>query len=175
MVWARGLLVVIDVQQRLVPAMAEFAPVLRNVRRLIRGWQVLESPIVVTEQYPRGLGPTVPSVAGLVPGPYLDKVAFSCFGSPVFREATAGHSSLILCGLEAHVCVLQTALDGLADGRAVTVVADAVTSREPLNRELALRQAAQAGATVTSTESVLFAALGEAAGERFKAISRLVR
>jgi len=168
-------LAIIDVQARLVPAMAEFGPALVNIRRLARGARALAMPVVVTEQYPRGLGPTVPSVARLVPGPYPAKTAFSCFGCEPFAQAVADRDDLILCGIETHVCVLQTALDGLALGRRVFVAADAVTSRSLTNRDAALATMAAAGVVVAPTESLLFGLLGAAGSPEFKVISRLVK
>ncbi len=171
----RVALAIIDVQARLVPAMAEFGPTLLNIRRLARGAKALGLPILVTEQYPRGLGPTVPSVARLVPGPYPAKTAFSCFGCEPFAQAAESHDELILCGIETHVCVLQTALDGLALGKRVFIAADAVTSRALANRDAAMAELAAAGAVVLPTESLLFGLLGAAGSPEFKAVSRLVK
>ena len=168
-------LAVIDVQARLAPAMAEFGPALVNLRRLIRGCRALDLPILVTEQYPRGLGRTVVSVARLVPGPYPAKTAFSCFGCEPFATALEGRRDLILSGVETHVCVLQTALDGLVRGLRVFVAADAVASRTVANRDRALAAMAAAGALVLPTESLLFGLLGAAGGEAFRTISRLVK
>ncbi|MBI2301783.1 MAG: hydrolase [Armatimonadetes bacterium] len=165
----------VDVQARLVPAMHDFGAALANQRRLIQGGGILGIPVVVTEQYPKGLGPTIPSIASLVPGPYVEKLAFGCFGCEPFRQAVDGRRDLILCGLEAHVCVLQTALGGLAAGHRVFVAADAVTSRTPGNRDLALAQLARAGAVVASTETLLFQLLVAAGSDEFRAVSKLVR
>lgn len=168
-------LLVIDVQRRLVPAMHEFGPALRNMQRLIRGFELLGAPVAVTEQYPRGLGPTIPSIARLVAPPYHEKLSFGCFGCESLAAAVAGWESLVLCGIEAHVCVLQTALQGLARSLPVTIAADAVTSRQAATKALALRQAAAAGAVVAATESILFERLGVAGTETFRQVSRLVR
>ncbi len=168
-------LVVIDVQERLVPHMADFWPALRNMRRLIRAFQAFARPVVVTEQYPRGLGPTIPSIARLVPGPYHPKTAFGCYGCEAFRQAAAELPNLVLCGMETHVCVLQTALAGVAAGQRIIVAADAVTSRHADNRRLGFAQMAAAGVELTSTETVLFQMLGVAGGDVFKQISRLVK
>lgn len=172
---AHTALVVVDVQARLVPAMAEFEPVLANLERLIRGCQALERPVVVTEQYPRGLGPTIEPLAVLVPGPYPTKTSFGCFGCEEFVAAVAPCQDLLICGIEAHVCVLQTALQAVAAGHRAFVAADAVTSRALANRDLALDQLRHAGVVVASTETLLFALLGDAAHPRFKAVSALVR
>ncbi|MCC7492714.1 MAG: isochorismatase family protein [Fimbriimonadaceae bacterium] len=168
-------LVIIDVQQRLVPAMAAFGPVWRNLTRLIDGWTALGLPVLLTEQYPAGLGPTIRSLAARLPGTALPKVAFSCFGCESFGAALPPHGALVLAGLEAHVCVTQTALEGLAAGHPVTVVADAVTSRQTAQRDLALARLRHAGASVAATEAVLFEQLQVAGSPAFRQISRLVR
>lgn len=168
-------LVVIDVQQRLVGAMSDFGPAVRCLRRLIRAFQALGRPVMVTEQYPRGLGPTVHSVADLVPGPYHTKTAFSCFGCDTFVAAAEPHADLVLAGIEAHVCVLQTALAALARGHHVFVAADAVASRTRPNRDLALTQLRTAGAAVESTETILFQLLQSSGHAAFRDVSRLVK
>lgn len=171
----RAGLTIIDVQQRLVPAMHDVAPVLANLQRLIRGMQCLDRPVWVTEQYPRGLGPTVSELLELLPGPHPDKVAFSCYGCAAWAEAVAPYDDLILGGIEAHVCVLQTALDAVARGRRVFVAADAVTSRRADHRDLALAALRAAGVMVLPTESLLFALVGQAGTDRFRQIAQLVR
>lgn len=172
---SRAVLVVIDVQQRLAPAMAEFGPVVANLQRLVRGFGILSRPVLVTEQYPRGLGPTLPSLRRFAPQPAFEKVAFSCFGSDSFASAVPPDADLVLCGIETHVCVLQTALDGLAAGHRVWLAADAVTSRSVANRAHGLATAQAAGAVPAATESLLFGLLGEAGTDAFRAISRLVK
>ncbi len=171
----RAALVVIDVQQRLAPAMAEFGPALHNMQRLIRGFGRLERPVIVTEQYPRGLGPTLPSIRRYAPQTAYQKLAFSCFGCDAFTAALPPDAELVLCGIEAHVCVLQTALDGIASGRRVWLAADAVTSRTVANRAHGLAAAQAASALTAATESLLFGLLGEAGSDAFRAVSRLVK
>ena len=171
----RTTLVVIDVQQRLAPAMAEFGPALANMQRLIRGFQLLRRPVVVTEQYPQGLGPTLPSISRWAPQTAFEKVAFSCFGCREFVDSLRPDTELVLCGIEAHVCVLQTALDGLTSDRRVWIAGDAVTSRRVANRETGLAQARQAGAFVAATESLLFGLLGSADTDEFRAVAKLVK
>lgn len=166
---------IVDVQERLVPAIAEFEPVLANVRRLLQGFATLGLPILATEQYPAGLGPTIAPVAELLPAPPPAKVAFSCFGCQEFADAAGDYLDLVIAGLETHVCVLQTALDALARGRRPFVVADAVGSRCERNRDIALAQLAFAGAVVTSTETILFQLLQVAGTDEFRAVSKLVR
>jgi len=168
-------LVVIDVQQKLVAAMADKAQVVWNCRRLIEGARILSLPVVATEQYPEGLGPMVPELAQLIENRQA-KLRFSCAGCGIFEELSGrGIAKLLLCGLEAHVCVLQTALDLLADGWMVYVAADAVASRSPGDKEFALRRMDSAGAVVTTTEAALFEWCETADRPEFAEISRLVR
>ncbi len=172
------LLLVVDLQQRLMPAIAEGQRVIDNVCRLVAGARVLGLPVIATEQYPRGLGSTVPAVAELLEeSPRAEKLSFSCLGDTAPREqiAAAGKRTLLVCGAEAHVCVLQTVLDALAAGYRVQVAADAVGSRDPSNRETALRRMERAGAVLTCTESALFELLVRAGSEEFRQISALVK
>ena len=171
-------LVIIDVQERLVPAMHGRAELIDALGRLIRGARVLELPIVLTEQNPRGLGPTIPELAELLAGVEpLEKLSFSCCGCPAFLQKieVLGRRQVLLAGIEAHVCVYQTAMDLLARGNQVEIVADAVSSRAASNVAIALRKAEAAGAGITSTEMALFELLGVAQGERFKEILRIVK
>lgn len=170
-----AVLVVIDVQARLIPVMAEFGPALRNVQRLLDAASLLGWPVLASEQYPRGLGPTIPSVASRLADAPLEKLAFSCYGCEAFAAEVAEYRDVVLCGIEAHVCVLQTALSGLGAGQRVFVAADAVTSRAVRNRELALAQLRAAGAVVASTETLLFQLLQTAGTDVFRAVSRLVK
>mgnify|MGYP001259781388 CR=1 FL=1 len=174
-------LVVVDVQGRLMQAMNEedSATVVENTARMIRGAQLLDVPVLLTEQYPKGLGPTVDEILELLPENTLirDKIEFSCLQVPEFCADLEGmdRKTLILCGVEAHVCVYQTALDALAMGYNTVVVADGVCSRRGENRELAIQSMRQAGAVISPAESVLFEWLGRAGGDAFKEISRMLR
>ena len=176
-----SVLVVVDVQERLMKVMPELAAraVLDNVVRLVRGAQVLDLPVIVTEQYPKGLGPTVAPVREAFgeAEPPIEKTDFSCEQVRAFRDRMERFHKpqVVLCGIEAHVCVLQTALDALHRERQVFVAADAICSRRSENHALAVQQLLQAGAVPTPTESVLFGWMRRAEGEAFKAISRLVR
>ena len=169
-------LLVVDVQQRLVPAIAGHARVVWNVRRLVDGARVLGLPVIATEQYPAGLGPTVPELAERL-GPVPAKLSFSCCGCP---EAFApleqsGVHKLLVCGIEAHVCVQQTVLDLLSAGWRVYVAVDAIGSRFAIDYETALERMDSAGATLTSTEAVLFEWCQVAGTPQFKQISQLAR
>jgi nicotinamidase-related amidase len=177
----RTALVVCDVQERLFPAMdAEHREeVMRNVKVLATSARQLGVPILVTEQYPKGLGHTLQELLDtLGPGVEpLPKVTFSCCAAGAFRarlDAT-GARQVILTGIEAHVCVLMSALDFIALGYTVQVAADAVTSRTQANWRLAMDQLRQAGAVVTATESVLFQLLRQGDTDEFRELARLIR
>jgi nicotinamidase-related amidase len=169
----KAALVVIDMQEAFRPAVGEFDAVARNAGVLVQGARELGLPVVVTEQYPRGLGETVPEVAD-----HLDGVARH--PKTVFSAARAegfdlgGREQALVCGIEAHVCVEQTVQDLLDRGIEVHVAADAVSSRTALNRRLGLEKMERSGAWVTSTEMALFELLGEAGTPEFKAIQKLV-
>ena len=169
-------LVVVDVQEKLIGAIAEGRRVVWNVRRLIDGAKVLGVPVVGTEQYPKGLGPTVPELAERL-GPVPSKLTFSCGGCPEIFAALRARAiyNLLVCGIEAHVCVQQTVLDLLADGWRVYVAVDAVGSRHEIDRQTAFRRMETSGATLTTTEAALFEWCEIAGTPEFKQISRLVR
>ena len=173
-------LVVVDVQERLFAAMEieRRDEVVRNIKILGTTAQRLGIPRVVTEQYPRGLGRTLPELRVILEDVKpLEKTAFSCCGASGFlerlREVDSDH--VILTGMEAHVCVLLTALDLVRQGVRVSMVADAVCSRRRESHDLGLAQARDAGVIVTSTETVVFQLLGQADTEVFREISKLLR
>lgn len=169
-------LLVVDVQEKLTPAIANHQQVVWNVRRLVDGAKVLGLPVVATEQYPKGLGPTVPELAERL-GPVPSKLTFSCCGCPeLFRDLKdRGFYRILICGMETHVCVQQTVLDLLADGWRVYVAVDAVGSRRALDHDVSLRRIESSGATLTTTEAVLFEWCQKAGTPEFKQISQLVR
>lgn len=175
------LLAVIDVQEKFENVIHGFAELTRNVDRLLRGCHRLGVPAVVTEQYPKGLGETLASLRETISETYasqpVQKMCFSGQGCAEFAEQLqrAGRTQILLAGIEAHVCVWQTAIDLLDAGYEVFVVADAVSSRSPRNAEIALRRLEQEGARLTSTEMALFEMTVEAGTEEFKAISQLVK
>lgn len=169
---ADSALVVVDIQERLAAAMPARAAVARNVRILLDAAARLGIPVLVTEQYPKGLGHTVPEVVSRLPGAAvrIEKTAFSaCAALPLSRP------QVVLAGMEAHVCVLQTAMELAAAGREVFVVADAICSRSEANHANALDRLRNAGVIVTNTESALFEWLRDAANEHFRDLSRLIR
>lgn len=173
-----SMLLVVDVQERLVPAITGIDGVIANLRILLSAARELAVPILASEQYPQGLGPTVAAVADLLPPDCVAaKTHFSCAAEP----AVAKHldrlqrRQVVVAGVEAHVCVLQSAL-GLAErGYPVFVVADAVASRRTENAHLALARLRQAGVVVVSTEMVVFEWLHRAATPVFKTLSRLIK
>jgi nicotinamidase-related amidase len=169
---AGSTLVIIDIQERLAAAMPAREAVIRSTGILLEAASRLDVPVLVTEQYPKGLGPTVAEVARKLPGSAIriEKTSFSaCAVLPPTRP------QIVLAGMEAHVCVLQTALELAAAGREVFVVEDAVCSRSEANCANALARLRAAGVTVTNAESVLFEWLRDAAHEHFRLLSRLVR
>ncbi len=170
----RAALVVVDVQEAFRPAVEGFEDVARATATLVQGAQALGVPVVVTEQYPRGLGETVPEVAAHLEGvPRLPKTVFSAAQADGF--GLDGRDQVLLCGIETHVCVNQTALDLLGRGLAVHVAADAVASRTAANRATGLHRMEQAGATLTSVEMALFELLGRAGTDEFKTVQGLIR
>ena len=169
----RAALVVVDVQEAFRPAVRDFDAVVAGVAALVRGAHILGLPVVVTEQYPKGLGATVPEVAEHLDGVEpIAKVSFSAAAADGFD--LGGRDQALVCGIETHVCVNQTVLDLLDAGVEVHVVADGVASRTDENRELGLHRAERAGAWLTSVETALFELLEEAGSDEFKAVQRLV-
>ncbi len=169
-------LLVVDVQEKLVPLIADRERVVFNTRRLIDGAKVLGVPVAATEQYPKGLGPTLPELAERL-GPIPEKLTFSCSGCPEVFEGwqDEGIQKILVVGIEAHVCVQQTVLDLLGDGWRVYLAVDAVSSRSTLDRETAFRRMDSSGAVLTTTEAALFEWCQVAGTPEFKEISRLVR
>jgi len=170
-------LLIIDVQERLMPVIHDRELVFQNVNRLIKGMGILSVPIVVTEQYPKGLGRTCTEIELPEEQVPIAKRCFSCLLSEDVLSVLGEKDiqSVILAGVESHICVLKTALDALKRGYEVHVVADAVSSRTLANKQLALARMRQSGAFVVSTEMVLFQLLDAAIGTEFKQISRLIK
>jgi nicotinamidase-related amidase len=169
-------LLIIDVQEKLMPFIRDAATMTRNIAFLIDAARILQIPVQATEQYPRGLGPTVPELATRLPE-RPDKVAFSSCAVPSVTESfrRGGRSKIVLAGIETHVCVLHTALDLLALDFRVYVAADAVSNRYAVDHEYALRRLEQAGAVLTTAETTVFEWVGAAGTPAFKEISRLVQ
>jgi len=174
---AKSVLLVVDVQGKLARMMHRSDELLDNLARIIKGAGVLEVPVICTEQNPRGLGPTVAELAPLIKTEPLAKLAFSCCGEPLFLEALnrLGRKQVLLAGIEAHVCICQTAVDLLGLGYEVHVVTDAISSRKDHNRQTAIGRMARAGAELTSVETALFEMLRVAEGEKFRQILQIVK
>lgn len=173
-----SILVIIDVQGKLATLMHQKEEFFENLVRLIKGVQVLDIPIIWNEQLPDKLGPTIPEVAEALPGAApLVKNTFSCCGNRGFMDElkASGRRQILLAGMEAHVCVYQTALDLLNEGYEVYLVADAVSSRTPENKQTAIEAIKDAGAKVTSVEMALFELLRVAEGDRFRKIIDIVK
>jgi len=171
-------LLVVDVQEKLLPSIFEEERVRGNTLALVRAAQVLGVPVLVTEQYPKGLGKTATDVAEALAGvAAIEKLTFSTFGEPAFVEAlkALGRRTLIVVGIEAHVCINQSVLDALSAGYQVHVLADAVSSRTEANWRLGLARMQQAGAVVSSTEMALFELLHVAGTPEFKEVLRLIK
>lgn len=178
---AKSTLLLIDMQERLLPAMTGGADVESRCAILLKAAKALEVPVAVSEQYPKGLGHTVPGLKDEVGNaPVFEKLAFSCWKDKALKDHLiarheAGRPLVILAGIEAHVCVMQTAADLSAAGFGVFAVADAMASRAPSSHALALERMRQHGVAVVNTEMVVFELLGKAGTAEFKSLSALVR
>jgi hypothetical protein len=170
--------VVIDIQERLYPFIHDHETLTINNSILIRGLKALKIPIVVTQQYTKGLGPTIPGLAKtLEPYDPIEKMSFSCCGEPEFNEALARTSKMyvVVTGIETHVCVLQTVVDLIGQGYIPVVVEDCVGSRKPNDKNIAIERMRQAGALISTCESILFELLKSSDADAFKEISGLVK
>jgi nicotinamidase-related amidase len=170
-----SVLLVVDVQARLLPAMAEPDLVTANSAKLVAAAKRLAVPVLVSEQYPKGLGPTVEALAGA--GTVLAKMSFSCAADPGIAGALErlGRRQIVLCGIESHVCVLQTALGLKAKGYEVAVVWDAVSSRKPADKDLAAGRLRRNDVDLIGTEMAIFEWLGVAGTPEFKELSALIK
>jgi nicotinamidase-related amidase len=171
-------LVAIDFQEKLFPAMHDKEKLLRQVVKLIRGAKVLEIPVILTEQYPRGLGPTLPEIAGLLPDVKpIEKTCFNCCDAESFTESLEAtrRKQVLICGIEAHICVYQTAVALKQAGYEVQVVADGVASRNPEDKMVSLFKMGAVGILPTTMETALFELLKVASGDKFKQISNIVK
>lgn len=169
---------VIDIQERLVPVMEESEQLVENCAKLIQGLQILGLPLLVTQQYTKGLGETVEEIRSVIPDfQYIEKKDFSCFDEPAVAESLAfsGVKNVIICGIESHVCVLQTAIDLKEAGYTPVVVMDCVSSRSFDNVDLAMERFRHEGIMMTSCESILFELTRSAGAPGFKEISKLVK
>ena len=170
---AQCALIVVDIQEKLLPPIFQKEQLVRNSQLLIRLASILNIPTVLTVQYPKGLGNTVAEVASLLPDtPAIEKLVFSCFGSDVFcstlKRLPGNRTTLILCGMESHICVAQTALAALREGYLVHIASDAVSSRTEWNWKIGLERMRAAGAVISSTEMIIYEALRSSGTSAFK-------
>jgi len=166
-------LIVVDIQEKLLPPIWEKERFVRNAQLLIRLAGILKIPTLATTQYSKGLGNTVPEIASLLPDtPTLDKLTFSCFGSDVFcsllKRLPGPRTTVLLCGMETHICVMQTALGALRDGYLLHVASDAVSSRTEMNWRIGLERMRAAGAILSSTEMMIYELLRSSGAPAFK-------
>jgi nicotinamidase-related amidase len=171
-------LLVVDIQGKLATLMHEKDRLYDAAAKILRGAHVLDLPVIVTEQNPRGLGSTIDELAEDIEGAtVISKFAFSCCGEPAFTDALAatGRKQVLLCGIETHICVYQTAVGLIEAGYEVHVLADGVSSRTALNRQVGLDKMTAAGAQITSVETALFEILQVAEGDKFKQIIRIIK
>jgi len=166
-------LVVIDIQEKLLPPIFQKDQLVRNSQLLIRAAGILKIPTLMSTQYAKGLGGTVPEVSSLLPGvEAIDKTLFSCFGSEVFcsllKRLPGQRTTLLLCGMESHICVTQTALAALREGYMVHVASDAVSSRTEWNWKIGLERMRAAGAVISSTEMMIYELMRSSSSAAFK-------
>ena len=170
--------IIIDYQERLLPAMDEHEKLAKQAEILIKGLKALDVPMVITQQYTKGIGMSEPFVfAAAQTEEYMDKVEFSAMANEPIAERVKqiNKKNVIVCGIEAHICVLQTCIDLKAQGFTPYLVIDCIGSRKRSNWEMTLIRAQQEGIVVTSMESILFELLGKAGGDTFKTVSKLIK
>ena len=173
-------LVVVDIQEKLLAPIFQKDQLVRNAQLLIRLAELLEIPAVVTTQYAKGLGGTVPEIASLLTQAQpIDKLSFSCFGSDQFcstlRRIPGQRTTVLICGMEAHICVAQTALAALREGYLVHVASDAISSRTEWNRNIGLERMRSAGAVISSTEMIIYELLGSSGTAAFKEMLKYLK
>ena len=166
-------LIVVDIQEKLLPPIFQKEQLVRNAKLLIRLAGLLKVPALLTTQYAKGLGQTLPEIASLLPDtPAIDKQMFSCFGSDVFcsllRRLPGNRNTVLLCGMESHICVAQTALAALREGYLVHVASDAVSSRTEWNWKIGLERMRGAGAVISSTEMMIYEILRSSGAPAFR-------
>jgi len=176
----QSLLLIIDVQERLMPVMDQPNEIVRSIKILSEAASVLDMPVMITEQHPKALGSTIENIDAnekLNTVSRFEKMHFSAFKDTAFQSAIhqSGRRQVVVSGIESHICVLQTALDLVNQGYHVFIVADAVTSRTSESKKLALSRMANAGAEIVNAEMVLFEWLGKAGTDQFRSLSKLIK
>ncbi|MBS4959987.1 MAG: hydrolase [Clostridiales bacterium] len=170
--------IIVDYQEKLTPVIYKNEKIVNNATVLIKGLETLKLPLIISEQYPKGLGKTIQPIADAAKNAItLPKTAFSCWQDNKIRQAIlkTGKKDVILCGIEAHICVLQTAIDLIANGYHVYLVEDCIGSRTKQNKQSAIRRAMMEGIHITTYEAILFELLVEAGSDQFKTISNLIK
>lgn len=173
------LALIIDIQEKLVPVIEYRETLIHNNQILIKGLKTLGIPMVATQQYTKGIGMTVEPIQTAISDDfqYLDKLTFSCYDDEAIQEKIKSFhkKNIIICGIEAHICVLQTVIDCLAEGYKVFVVEDCISSRKGNDKRIALQRMLQEGAFITTYESILFELTRKAGNDQFKIISKLIK
>ena len=171
-------LLIIDIQQRILPVIKDYELVIENTLKLIKGFKAMGLPIYYTEQYPKGLGPTEEQIVNELDGiKPIEKMTFSCSGAGELFNIfnTKKHSQIVVCGIESHVCIQQTVLDLIENDFQVNLAADAVSSRKEKDYNIALNRMRTHGTEVTTTESILFELLNICGTDVFKQVSKIVK
>lgn len=173
----KTVLLIIDIQERILNVMQRHEVLIENTQKLIRGMKILKVPVYYTEQYPKGLGETAAALKDELETDAIQKMSFSCSGAgELFDELKQkGYKQIVICGIESHVCVQQTVLDLLANDFQVNVAADAISSRRDFDYHTALHRMQANGAEVTTTEAILFELLNVCGTDEFKSVSKLVK
>ncbi|MBU0615289.1 MAG: hydrolase [Nanoarchaeota archaeon] len=169
-------LVVVDIQDKFVQAINDLPKIIENTIKIIQAFQIMGVPIIVTEQYPKGLGKSVSKIQKeLKKYDPIEKITFDCYANKEFVKKISRFKNIILAGIEAHVCITQTALGALEQGFNVYLVKDAISSRKESDKKIAISRLKQEGAKVVSTEMVIFELLGKAGTEEFKKIQKIIK
>jgi nicotinamidase-related amidase len=174
----KSVLAIIDVQEKLFPLIYEKEKALENIRKLIQFAKILGMPIILTEQYPKGLGRTISEIKEILyDAKLIEKVEFSCFGSEKFRDALRdlGVKNLIIAGIETHICIAQTAIEGVSNGYRVCVVSDATSSRRLEDKNIAIERMKQNNVIVASTEMLIYELLRAAGTREFQETLKLIK
>lgn len=169
---------IIDLQEKLVPAMPDVPKLLKNTKALIEGLKIAGVPMIITEQYPRGLGATVKEIMEVaLDTPVMEKLEFSCYDNEQIRQAivASGKKNIMVCGIEAHICVMQTVIDLKSAGYNVIFVEDCVQSRKIHDQKMGVKRAEFEGACITTCEGILFELVRKAGTPQFKQLSALVK
>ena len=170
-------LVVIDLQEKFLPVIHNIKEVISNAEKVIKIFKILKMPIMITEQYPKGLGKTVESISNLIETEPIEKISFSCFGEERFLESIGRYNmkNLVLVGIESHVCVSNTAIDAIKRGYVPYVVVDATSSRKKIDYEISLKRMVQEDIYLTTTEILPFQILKKAGTPEFREISKIIK